>query len=125
MISRLQRTFPYRGLANWIAVWSVLFILSQLLWYCSRALRSYDLLEIPMAIVFFPLAPFFDPHDGMVNSRGTFLYALPYWLLVFAMSLALCRKRLNPIVPAVVLLIGSCVASIIYSVFFVYRGPMP
>ena len=122
MISKIQEKLPYRGLTNWVAVCAVFFIVSQLLWYCSRAFRRYDFLEIPMCIIFFPLAPFFDPHDGMVNSRLVFLYALPYWLLVFVISLVVSKKRMNPLVPALALLIASATASIVYSLFFVYRG---
>ncbi len=103
---------------------SVAFITAQLLWYCSRFVRRCDILEIPMAVPFFPLAPFFDPYDGMVNSRHTFVYALTYWACLFVVALGIARKRINPAIPAAVILILSCVASVVYSMFFVYRGPV-
>jgi len=78
-----------------------------------------------MSILFFPLAPFFDPYNGMVNSKLVFLYALSYWLLVFVISLVVSKKRMNPLVPALALLIASATASIVYFLFFVYRGPVP
>ncbi len=103
---------------------SLAFIAAQLLWYCSKFVRRYDILEVPMALPFFPLAPFFDPHNGMVNNRDTFVYALAYWISLYLVALGIARKKVNPAIPATVVLILSCVASVVYSVFFVYRGPV-
>lgn len=77
-----------------------------------------------MATLFFPLAPFFDPYDGMVNSRHAFVYALAYWLCLYFVALGIGRKRINPAIPAALLLVSTCVASAVYSVFFVYHGPV-
>ena len=41
----------YRGVANWALVCSLAFIVSELLWHCSRNVKAYDLLEIPLDIL--------------------------------------------------------------------------
>lgn len=123
MIAWLEKKWPYRGVTNWVAVCSVAFIVSQLMWHCSRYIRNIDLLEIPMALYFFPLAPLFEPHDGMIHNESIFLYALAYWVALFVISLLLSRRRMNPIIPAIVILALSAIVSVSYSIFFVYRGP--
>lgn len=124
MLAWFQRKYPYRGFTNWVAVCSVAFIVSELLWVSSRYVRRYDALEIPMTTYFFPLAPLFDPHDALLHNRSIFFYALAYWVALFVISLLLSRRRMNPIIPAIIILSLSAIASIVYSMFFVYRGPL-
>jgi hypothetical protein len=77
-----------------------------------------------MAIFFFPLAPAVEPHDMMVNSRSIFPYALAYWAALFVIALLISRKRVHPAVPGMIILVLTSAASIVYSVFFVYHGPI-
>ncbi len=102
------------------------FIVAQLLWHLSAFVRRFDLLEIPLATPFFPLASFFDPHDGMVNNRFVFFYALVFWGALIPVSFWLAGKRLHPLIPAMVILLVTSLASVAY-VFFVglRTGPMP
>jgi hypothetical protein len=118
MYAKLKEMLKYQGFTNWVAVCSVFFIITQLLWYSSRYYRGCDILEIPAMIFFFPLAPLFDPHNGMVRNEGILLYAIIYWIILFVVSLIISRKIINPIIPALALLVISSVLSIFYSVFF-------
>jgi hypothetical protein len=102
------------------------FIIAQLLWYLSDFVARVDLLEISMATPFFPLASFFDPHDSMVNNRFVFFYALLFWGALIPISLRLAGKRLNPLIPAMVILLLTSLASVGYVFFVGFRtGPMP
>lgn len=121
---RLCEKLPYRGITNWALIWSISFIIAQTLWHFSRFVRSFDFLEIPMVIFYFPLAPLFDPYDGMLHDENLFVYAISYWLSVFIMSLFLSRKKINPLVPAVILLILSCMTSGGYALYLWWRGPI-
>ncbi len=124
MIRKIARKFPYRGARDWAMLCSLSFVAAQLLWYCSRFVRRYDVLEIAFAILFFPVAPCFDPYNGMVNSRQVFVYGLIYWVCLYFVALAASRRKVNPALPAAGILVLTCVASVIYSVFFVYHGPV-
>jgi len=102
------------------------FVIAQLLWYLSDFVARFDLLEIPMATPLFPLASFFDPHDGMLNNRFVFFYALVFWGALIPISFRLAGKRLHPLIPALAIVLIASLASIGY-VFFVAlgSGPMP
>ena len=102
------------------------FIVAQLLWHLSAFVRRFDLLEIPMATPFFPLASFLDPYDGMVNDPSVFFYALLFWGALVPLSLRIAGKRLNPLIPAMVILLITSLASIGYVFLVGFRsGPMP
>ena len=68
-----------RDLPRFFACYFGAFILATLLWHLSAFTRRFDFLELPMAALYFPLAGFIDPHDGMVNDRDTFFYAIAFW----------------------------------------------
>lgn len=110
----LSDRFPYRGIKDWVASCSVMFIAAQLLWYLSRQVSHIDILELPMVAPFFPFAALIDPHDGMVNSRDVFPLALSYWVGLFLFSLWLSRREINPAVPAAVVLAISSISGILY-----------
>jgi hypothetical protein len=79
-----------------------------------------------MATPFFPLASFFDPHDSMVNNRFVFFYALVFWGALIPISFRLAGKRINPLIPAMVILLITSLASIGYVFFIGFRtGPVP
>jgi hypothetical protein len=116
--------FPYRGLQSWGLLCACSFIVSQALWHLAQYFRHYDPIEIPLSILYFPLALFIDPRDGMLRRSELFPYALSYWLFLFYVSFLISRQRINPAVPAAFILFLSSVASVIYAMFFVYRGPI-
>jgi hypothetical protein len=96
------------------------FIGSQSLWFCSQYVRRYDVLEIPMVIFYLPLAPFLDPHDGMVNSRDIFPYALAYWVGLFLVALPASRRRINPAIPGLTILFLTSAVAIGYWISFAH-----
>jgi len=118
-LSRLFEKFPYKGIKNWALLCSLTFIAAQMLWYLSFYLssfvRQYDFLEIPMVILFFPLAPLIDPHDGMLRNDYIYIYALTYWVSIFFLSWVLSRRKINPAIAGIVIVLLSCMASLIYS----------
>ena len=81
------------------------------------------LLQFPMVILFFPLAPLIDPHDGMLRDDYIYLYALTYWASVFFLSWLISRRKINPAIPAVVIIILSCMPGLVSSLYLLWRGP--
>jgi hypothetical protein len=124
ILTKIEQRFPYRGLKSWSLTWAIAFIVGQLLWFSSRFVRQWDVLEIPMTVVFFPIAMFIDPYNGMVNDRNVFFYALGYWLVLYFVALGLSRKRMNPAIPGLLLLLLPGIASVIYTYVFVDHNPI-
>ena len=106
---------PVPDLSKFFAWYFGAFILAALLWHLSALVRWFDILELPLSAPHFPLAGFFDPHDGMVNERSTFLYAIIFWTAVVPLALRLNPKR--PLFTALAIVgICSC-ASVAYVLF--------
>jgi hypothetical protein len=103
------------------------FIAAQLLWHLSAFVRAFDLLEIPMATPLFPLASFLDPYDSMVNQHSAvFFCGLLFWGALIPVSLRLAGKRLNPLIPAMAILLLTSLASVGYVLLVGFRtGPVP
>jgi hypothetical protein len=116
----VQGFFRYRGVQNWALTCAVAFIVSHVMWHASAYVRRWDFLELPLSLPFSPLAPFVDPHDGMVNSRDSFLLGLFYWICLFGLALLVSRRRINPAVPTAVILLLTCTGSIVYAFFAVF-----
>ena len=88
------------------------FILAATLWHLSAYVRWLDILELPLSALFFPLAGFVDPHDGMVNDRSTFFYAIAFWGAVAPLALRLTPKR--PLLTAFAIIVTCSSVSIAY-----------
>jgi hypothetical protein len=122
-VSRICENFPYTGVRDWALICSVTFIVLQFLWYLSSYVRGCDFLEIPMVFLYFPFAPLIDPHDAMLHNDYIYLYALAYWILFFLLSWKLSLRKVNPILPGIVVLIQSCLPGLISSIYIIWRGP--
>lgn len=123
-LSRLCKKFPCTGIKNWALLCSLTFIVAQMFWYLSSFVRRYDLLEIPMVILFFPPAPLIDPHNGLLRDDNLYLYALIYWASVFFLSWVLSRRKINPVIPAIAILLLSCMPCLIYFLYLLWQGPV-
>lgn len=99
-----RKRFAYQGAENWLLTCSLMFAVAELLWYCARFFRKYDLLEIPMSIPLFPPGMLLDFSSGMIRQRGLLVYAFAFWIGLFLFSLILSRKQINPAIPAGIIL---------------------
>jgi hypothetical protein len=103
-----------RDLPRFFACYFGAFILATLLWHLSAFTRRFDFLELPMAALCFPLAGFIDPHDGMVNDRDTFFFAIAFWGAVIPLALCLTPKRISPLLTALAIIVICSSASVAY-----------
>jgi len=115
MILLIPQDLPNRGKQYWALCCALLFILSQLMWTIAGRFRRYDWIELPLIGFYFPLAPFFDPRDGMVRDPNLFFYALACWLGIFGIGLLFLRKKINPLLPILIILVLCAVSGIVFS----------
>ena len=100
-------------------LYAACFALAVVLWFTSDWVRRFDLLELPMVAMLFPLAMFIDPHDGFVNHPE---WAVPggalCWLAVIpiARRAATTRRRL---LTALGILAGVAMLSTLFALFVV------
>jgi len=123
MLKQLCEKYPYKGMKNWALFCSLVFIVSELLWYLSSFVRDIDFLEIPMVFFYFPLATLIDS-DALLHNDYIYLYALTYWGSVFFLSFLFSRRKINLIIPGIIVIIISCLPGAIYSAYLLWRGPI-
>ncbi len=123
-LGRISEKFPYKGIRNWALICSVTFIIVQFLWNLSFFVRGFDFLEIPMVFLYFPIATLIDPHDAMLHNDYIYFYAFVYWILFFLLSWKLSLRKVNPVIPGILVLILSCLPGLIYSIYLFWRGPI-
>ncbi len=128
VLRKLITRYPYRGLFGWatICVWG--FLASEILWHLSRLVRRYDLLEIPLAVPYAPIAFLIDPHDALMNHESIFFIALANWFAIFVVGAIVSLRRASAAVvgTAMLCLLLACSLGRAAEYWIIHPpGPMP
>lgn len=85
-----------RSLSRWatFCVWA--FIVAEICWHLSHFVRRYDILEIPLAIPYAPIAVLLDPNDMLLNHGQIFFIALGNWFGIFLVGAVIVLLRSKP-----------------------------
>ncbi len=104
--------------SNFFAWYLGAFIVSTVLWKLSRHVARLDFLEVPMVLVHFPPAGFFDPHDAMLHNKNIFFYAILFWAAVAPVALLLPSRRFSPIAIGLGIIGAFAAASVAYTFLY-------